>query len=118
MTEAAGVIARTGEVGNAGHCDKCDRWVPDGEDLCLGRLRGVTAACCGHGFRTPYVAFGVAGFDYDPAGFSVIALYGESAEAYFAHVRTNPAEPFTIDGEAWMRYDRGLTQALHGGTDG
>lgn len=99
------VKQRTGEVGNAGHCPKCEQWAPDGPDLCLGRLRGVTAACCGHGYRTPYVAFGVAAFDYDPDGFSTIVLYGPAAEAYFAHVKATPDEPFAIDGDAWKQYE-------------
>ena len=96
---------RTGEVGNAGWCPKCERWSPDGPDICLGRLRGVTAACCGHGYRTPSVAFGVADHDYDPDGFTTIVLYGEAAEAYFAHVASS-TEPFLIDGAAWTRYER------------
>ena len=98
-------IARSGEVGNAGHCGKCDRWVPDGPDVCIGRLRGVTAACCGHGIKVPYVAFGVAAFDYDPDGFTTIALYGSAAEAYLAHVRDRPDEPFTIDSDLWARFN-------------
>jgi hypothetical protein len=94
---------RTAEVGNAGFCSKCEQWNPDGPDVCLGRLRGVTAACCGHGIRMPYVAFGAAAFDYDPAGFTTVALYDEQAEAYFAHVKEHPDEPFSIgfDMDTW-----------------
>ena len=31
-------------------CTRCGRHpTPEGHDACLGKLEGVTAACCGHG---------------------------------------------------------------------
>ena len=99
-----GTRMRSGEVGNAGFCGKCQTWNPDGPDVCLGRLRGVTAACCGHGTQLPYVAFGLSAFDYDPATVTTIVLYGDQAEAYFAHVKATPDEPYTIANPyEWVR---------------
>lgn len=99
---------RSGEVGNAGFCNKCQQWNPDGPDICLGRLVGVVAACCGHGKQMPYVAFGYAEKDYDPNGYTTIAFYDELAEKYFAHVKAHPENPppfslgFSWDG--WQKY--------------
>lgn len=105
MSAELGPKMRSAEVGNAGFCGKCRTWNPDGPDVCLGRLVGVTAACCGHGIVMPYVAFGLAEFDYDPSTVTTVALYGKQAEAYFAHVEEHPGEPFSIgfDWDTWMR---------------
>jgi hypothetical protein len=103
MVEVEDVKERSGEVGNAGQCPKCDRWNPDGPDICLGRIPGVTAACCGHGFQTPYVAFGVSAFDYDPDGVTTLVMYGPRAEEFFAHRAAKPDEPFAIDQPARRR---------------
>jgi len=40
-------------------CSRCGRRpTVEGYDGCLGRLPGVTGACCGHGIEEPYVAHG------------------------------------------------------------
>lgn len=48
-------------LGNEGFCDHCQRWNPPGPDVCLGYLRFVSWACCGHGVvdeYRPYVVIG------------------------------------------------------------
>ncbi len=50
---------------------------PDGPDPCLGRLPGVSAACCGHGVDEPYV-------------WVHSTLRGQQALDYFAHAGVGP----------------------------
>lgn len=45
--------------GRAGSCPACERWMPDGPDVCIGLLPYVSHACCGHGDLTKaYVVIG------------------------------------------------------------
>ena len=46
-------------MGEAGYCRNCRQWMPDGPDVCLGYLPGVSHGCCGHGeMHRAYVTFG------------------------------------------------------------
>lgn len=37
-------------------CVTCNQYpTPEGYDACLGFLRGVSSACCGHGVEEPYM---------------------------------------------------------------
>lgn len=39
-------------------CPQCRRPpTPEGYDACLGEIPGATAACCGHGVETGYIAW-------------------------------------------------------------
>ena len=35
-------------------CVRCKRMPSNGMDACMGRLPGVTSACCGHGVEKKY----------------------------------------------------------------
>jgi len=36
-------------------CVRCGEMpTPEGHDACLGHLKGVTSACCGHGVEEPF----------------------------------------------------------------
>jgi hypothetical protein len=42
--------------GMARPCVRCGQMpTPEGHDACLGTLPNVSAACCGHGVREPYI---------------------------------------------------------------
>ena len=51
------VYSDTGEEADGKReCIRCGRKpLPDGEDMCLGHLDGVTDACCGHGVEEEYI---------------------------------------------------------------
>jgi hypothetical protein len=39
-------------------CKRCGLLpTQEGYDACIGRLEGVSAACCGHGVSDPYIKF-------------------------------------------------------------
>ena len=39
-------------------CGKCNKMeTKEGYDNCLGKLRGLMNACCGHGIDKPYIQF-------------------------------------------------------------
>ena len=39
-------------------CKRCNQFpTPEGYDHCLGKLPGVSSACCGHGVEKPYAMF-------------------------------------------------------------
>lgn len=36
-------------------CTRCGKLpTPEGHDACLGRIEGLSSACCGHGVKDPY----------------------------------------------------------------
>jgi hypothetical protein len=49
----------TGESANIERqCKKCGRMpTKDGYDFCIGKLNGVSSACCGHGISNPILVF-------------------------------------------------------------
>ena len=51
------VYADTGEpVGDGRPCIRCGKYpTKEGYDACLGKLEGVTSACCGHGVEDGYI---------------------------------------------------------------
>lgn len=41
-------------------CTRCGRYpTQEGHDACLGRIEGVTTACCGHGVEEPFITLEV-----------------------------------------------------------
>lgn len=47
------------ESDNGRPCKRCGQLpTPDGHDACIGKLPGVTAACCGHGISQPIMIKG------------------------------------------------------------
>lgn len=39
-------------MNNERYCKRCNKKpTPEGYDACLGYIKGVTSACCGHGLR-------------------------------------------------------------------
>jgi len=39
-------------------CPRCNQMPTDeGHDACLGNLKGVENACCGHGVAVPYIEY-------------------------------------------------------------
>jgi hypothetical protein len=77
-------MPRRGMIGGAvGWCAQCERVVPAGPDLCLGRLPGVDFACCGHGdTEGAYVSLS-DGRDH----------YGQAALDWFSAQGVGPATP-------------------------
>lgn len=49
--------ADTGELADHDRsCVRCDRLpTEEGHDACLGKLRNVSSACCGHGVEEPII---------------------------------------------------------------
>jgi hypothetical protein len=44
--------------GNGRPCIRCGRLpTKEGHDACLGMLRGVVSACCGHGVVDPFIMY-------------------------------------------------------------
>lgn len=71
-------------LGQAGFCDHCQRWNPEGPDICLGYLDGVSHACCGHG--DPVRAYVVIGGAPDQPTYTIAhpeVLRGALALQYF-----------------------------------
>lgn len=38
-------------------CKRCGNRRKDGIDYCIGKLKNIRAACCGHGQEEPYVMY-------------------------------------------------------------
>lgn len=85
-----------------GPCELCGEIAAAGFDLevgcqgfdpCLGRLPGVSHACCGHGFTQPYVTLG--GEPGQPA-YTIedfVTLRGEAALTFFRLLGKGPPGP-------------------------
>lgn len=66
------------------HCKK--NRTPEGHDGCMGTLKNVMNACCGHGEnRMAYVQFNHENYDKEP---NKIKLNGEAALKYINHTNT------------------------------
>lgn len=53
------IRGRDTKTGEAGYCENCQHHMPEGVDICLGIIPGVSHACCGHGIgQSPYVVIG------------------------------------------------------------
>jgi hypothetical protein len=75
------------DLGQAGYCSECHQWVPEGHDLCLGEIEGVSHACCGHGVCEPYVVIGgVPNQDAETIE-NPVTLRGDAAVEWFAKQR-------------------------------
>lgn len=45
-----------GQRNNPRPCVRCGKTATsEGYDACIGRIKGVTSACCGHGVERPYI---------------------------------------------------------------
>lgn len=45
-------------IDNLRPCKKCGQMpTKDGHDVCLGYIKGVISACCGHGVEKPYILY-------------------------------------------------------------
>lgn len=90
-------------VGEAGYCQACERWMPEGPDICLGTIPGVSHACCGHGTKEAYVILG--GEPDDPAwAMDTVRLYGEDARNFFALVAAGEFEKGAPD-TVWRKVE-------------
>jgi hypothetical protein len=59
--------------------------MPEGPDICLGWIPGVSQACCGHGKRVPFVHLA---FQSDaPAESPHVIIAGEDATTFFELVK-------------------------------
>ena len=54
--DTGALVGETHETKPCGHCGK--NYTPEGHDGCLGTLKGLMNACCGHGVvKDAYVQF-------------------------------------------------------------
>ena len=74
--------------GNAGYCPECKQSMPDGPDICLGYIPGVSHACCGHGgICEPYAVLGGEPDQSCREIENMVVLRGAEALTFFDIVR-------------------------------
>lgn len=74
--------------GEAGFCPRCQRFIDDGPDACLGTIPGASHACCGHGdTEQAYVVLGGQP-NQSCTEIDTVTISGAAALAFFALVET------------------------------